>query len=144
MVHFQYRPVYSLFPVTSPLTLLRAGWSSNAPGRSRLVRVLIGAFLAVHGFVIAVAPIADAMAGHADGVVAHWEDAQDTSCPPQHDQSACQLCQVVSASFGGASSERVGPARLARAEAPLPRDAGLGAYPSALRGSPHPRGPPRA
>jgi hypothetical protein len=104
---------------------------------------VIGAWLAVHAFVIAAAPLADAMAGHAEAVVAHWEDAQDTSCPPQHDQSACQLCQVVTGAFGDTISERDEPVRLARAAGPLARDAGPHAAASALIGSPDPRGPPR-
>lgn len=107
------------------------------------MRVVIGAWLAVHAFVIAAAPVADAMAGHAEAVVAHWEDSQDTSCPPQHDPSACHLCQVVTGTFGETISDRAGPARLARAGVALPRDAGEGAPPSALLGSPAPRGPPR-
>lgn len=37
-------------------------------------------------------PVADAAAHHAP-VVAHWEDASDESCPPQHDASTCQVCQ---------------------------------------------------
>jgi hypothetical protein len=51
-------------------------------------------WLGLYILIAAVVPVADAGAPHAD-VVAHWEDASDTSCPPQHDASACQLCQLV-------------------------------------------------
>ncbi len=132
-----------IIPVSSRLSLLRFGRRRNALGRSGVLRVVIGAWLAVHAFVIAAAPVADAMAGHAEAVVAHWEDAQETSCPPQHDQSACQLCQVVTGSFGGTISEREAPVRLARVAGPPARDAGPHAAESALIGSPDPRGPPR-
>jgi len=114
---------------------------ARARKRSRVLRALIGAWLAVHGFVIAAAPIADSMAVHAESVVAHWEDAQDTSCPPQHDASACQLCQVVSATFAEGIWDRVASVGLVRVAEPVPGDVGLEAS-SAQRGAPRSRGPP--
>lgn len=114
----------------------------RARKRSRLLRAVIGVWLGVHGFVIAAAPIADAMTVHAESVVAHWEDAQDTNCPPVHDPSACQLCQVVSATFAEGLSGRVASARVVLAAEPLPGAVGLGAS-SVQRGAPHSRGPPR-
>lgn len=125
-----------------PQDVLSAGWTATARGRSRFLRLIIGSWLAVHAFVIAAAPVADALTEHSDAIVAHWEDAQDTTCPPQHDLEVCQLCQVVSATFGGKVAPGFIPARLTLATAPTPFDDGLGAHPLALRGSPHPRGPP--
>ncbi len=67
----------------------------RASGRGTLARLAIGLWLGLYASVVAVVPVVDARAGHG-AVVAHWEDASDTSCPPQHDVSACQLCQLIS------------------------------------------------
>lgn len=106
------------------------------------MRALIGAWLAVHVVVIAAAPIADAVTDRSGAMVVHWEDSQDTSCPPQHDPEVCQLCQVVSTTFGCPGTPDWVSARLRLAATPPPTDDGLDAQPLALRGSPHPRGPP--
>lgn len=104
----------------------------------------MGAWLAVHVLVLAVAPIADAQAEHAERIVAHWEDAQERSCPPLHDPAVCQLCQVVSATFGGTAGVALAPTSLVSVAAPRPRDREHVARAAALRGSPAPRGPPSA
>lgn len=114
----------------------------RALGRAGLARVVIGLWLAVHGFAVTLAPVADAMAGHAESVVAHWEDAQDTSCPPLHDPATCQLCQHLGTTLSDGPVARVAPVAVARVSGQRPRTEGLAACASALRGAPDPRGPP--
>lgn len=109
-----------------------------------LARVVIGAWLAVHGFAVAAAPLADALAGHAESVVAHWEDAQDDTCPPLHDPATCQLCQQIGTSLLAGASASEGQAPVARVAGIPPRDAGLGAYAADRGVTPDPRGPPAA
>jgi hypothetical protein len=70
--------------------------SQRRPGalRSAGMRRLVAAvWLVLYALVAVAIPIADAAATHAP-VVAHWEDGSDSTCPPRHDPSACQLCQV--------------------------------------------------
>jgi hypothetical protein len=106
------------------------------------MRALMGAWLALHVLVVAAAPLADAQADRAERIIAHWEDAQERDCPPLHDPSACQLCQVVSATFGGTAGAALAPIHLVHVAVPLPRDREYVALAAALRGSPAPRGPP--
>ena len=61
------------------------------------MRALIGAWLALHVFVVGAAPVVDALEGHGRTVVAHWEDLSSDHCPPLHDELACQLVQVFGA-----------------------------------------------
>lgn len=135
-------PELLILSVKTQRLLIRAGWTGSARGRSRLLRTVIGVTLAIHGFVIAAAPVADALSEHADSIVAHWEDAQDTRCPPQHDASACQLCRVISATSGETVPERGAAARVVSVTDMILRDASLGSRANALGGSPRPRGPP--
>ncbi len=115
----------------------------RAPSRTGLARAVVGAWLAVHGFVVAAAPVADALAGHTESVVAHWEDAQDQSCPPLHDPATCQLCQQVTSALSDGPVDRVAPAVVVRQAAVGPQEPGLGAAPAVLPGGASPRGPPR-
>ncbi len=64
-----------------------------------MARAMLALWLGLYAAVVAVVPLADARAGHG-AAVAHWEDASDTSCPPQHDTSACQLCQLIGGGAG--------------------------------------------
>lgn len=116
----------------------------RASGRGLRARLLVGIWLAVHALVALGLPVADGMLGHGDPVIAHWEDSQDTSCPPQHDAATCQLCQQIVTSFDDGRVQRVAPAKIVRAAGMLPLDLGLGAYEAARRGAPDPRGPPSA
>lgn len=136
------RPSLTILSVTMQRDLLSDRWTATVRQRSRFVRAFVGAWLAVHAFVIAAAPVADALTDHSSAMAVHWEDAQDTNCPPPHGPEACRLCQVISTTFGRTVTPEWGDARLRLAAAPPPTDAGLGAQPLALRGSPHPRGPP--
>lgn len=130
-------------PVISALRLVAfLRRSRRALGRAGLARVVVGAWLAVHGFAVTMAPVADAVAGHAESVVAHWEDAQDTSCPPLHDPATCQLCQQIGTSLSDGPAARVAPVAIVRSAALPPHSDGLGACEAALRGAPDPRGPP--
>lgn len=78
----------SLLEPTHPRASRRGGLASRA---------LAAAWLAVYMLVAMALPIADARADHGESVIAHWEDANDTRCPPQHDLSECQLCQTIGA-----------------------------------------------
>lgn len=128
-----------MLPILLPSTLRR---TQRALRRGGFARLVIGVWLAVHGFVVAAAPLADAMAGHVESVVAHWEDAQDTSCPPQHDAATCQLCQQLNTSITDDLADRAAPVSVVRAAEVLPREQGKRANEAALRGAPDPRGPP--
>ncbi|HEX4932594.1 MAG TPA: hypothetical protein VFV33_05400, partial [Gemmatimonadaceae bacterium] len=87
----------------------------TAHGRVALARTVVGVWLAIHAVVAFAAPVADAIAGgHAEAVVAHWEDANDTSCPPRHDPATCQVCQVVPARVGDGATVRVAPVAVRR------------------------------
>lgn len=125
-----------------PLPFLRRPW--RALGRGTAARIVVGLWLAVHAAVAIAAPVADGMLGHGEPVIAHWEDAQDTSCPPQHDPATCQLCQQIVTSLNDGPADRVAPVPVVRAAEVLPRALGLGAYETARRGAPDPRGPPAA
>lgn len=63
----------------------RGGWA----------RVLTGIWMVLHLLLVAGAPVADAAMGHADQVVAHWEDSEGGDCPTSHGAEDCQICQVV-------------------------------------------------
>jgi hypothetical protein len=76
-------------------------------GRGVLSRVVTGLWLATYLLVVGAVPVVDARDGHGV-VVSHWEDANDTSCPPQHDASACQLCQLI----GGSGAPAAGAAHI--------------------------------
>jgi hypothetical protein len=71
-----------------------AAFRRRASGRGTMARLTVGLWLGLYALVVAVVPVVDAGVGHG-AVVAHWEDASDTTCPPQHDASACQLCQLI-------------------------------------------------
>ncbi len=81
---------YSFGMATHPLSRLK-----DPRRRGLLARVLVGGWLLLQIGLVAAVPVVDARVGHADQVVAHWEDASDTSCPPLHDTAVCQLCQQV-------------------------------------------------
>ena len=94
--------------------------TSFAARQSGVTRLIAALWLAAHVAVVAAVPVLDARAGHVDRVVAHWEDATDTSCPPQHDVAACQLCQQLVAA-GKAPAASAGLAALVRpADRPPP------------------------
>ena len=117
----------------------------TAPGRVARARAVVGVWLAIHALVAFAAPLADAIAGgHAETVVAHWEDASDTSCPPRHDPATCQVCQIVPARVGDGATVRVEPVDVRRTIDLPPQAGGLAACTVARAGSPHPRGPPAA
>jgi hypothetical protein len=126
-------------PRQLPPTLRRTLRAARRRGFARLV---LGVWLAIHGVVVAGAPAADAMLGHAESVVAHWEDAQDTSCPPLHDPATCQLCQQVSTGFTDDLAGRHASVPVVRRAEILPRELQVGACDSAIRGASDPRGPP--
>jgi hypothetical protein len=119
-------------------------WPQRTNWRGGLARALVGVWLAIHGLVAVAMPVADGMLGHGDPVIAHWEDAQDTSCPPQHDPATCQLCQQIITALNDGPVDRVAPVTVVRAAGVLPLGLGLGAYETARRGAPDPRGPPSA
>lgn len=125
------------------LDLLRR--ARAARGRVALARAVVGVWLAIHAAVAFAAPVAEAIAGgHAESVVAHWEDASDTSCPPQHDPATCQVCQIVPAQVGDGATGRVAPVEFRRTIDLPPRAEGLAACAVVLDGTPPPRGPPTA
>lgn len=68
---------------------------SPAFRRGPLARLLAGLWVVVHLLVVAAVPVADAFAGHADEIVAHWEDAEQSDCPAEHAAGDCQLCQLL-------------------------------------------------
>lgn len=88
-----------------------------AHGRGALARLLAGLWLVVHAAVVGGAPILDAGVEHGQ-VVAHWEDASDTSCPPRHDASACPLCQIASAEGRAPTDRPAALPALGRSELP--------------------------
>lgn len=90
-----------------------------ALGRGAISRVVTGLWMALYLLVVGVVPVIDARDGHGD-VVAHWEDANDTSCPPQHDASACQLCQLIGGSGAPAADPQHFPPCQARERSPVP------------------------
>lgn len=98
-------------------------------------------WLAVFGVATIGLPVADALAGHASDVVAHWEDADDRDCPPQHDVSACQVCQANGAARR-CDAQGVGPVPATGLRTQAPESALLGDTRSVRRGSPTTRGPP--
>lgn len=111
-----------------------------ASGRSAAARLVIGLWLGLYGLVAALAPVVDARVGHG-AVVAHWEDASDTSCPPQHDASACQLCQLLGGP-GRASAGRA-LASVPASDESLPAAADRARAPAAVAvGVPSSRAPP--
>ncbi|MEX2180808.1 MAG: hypothetical protein WD771_02090 [Gemmatimonadaceae bacterium] len=114
---------------------------TRVPRRGRCARVIAGLWLLAHVGVVAAVPVIDARAGHADRVVAHWEDANDTSCPAQHDLAACQLCQQVVAAgkVTGATTALVGV--LTPAERP-PVDVRERPHRSVASANPSTRAPP--
>jgi hypothetical protein len=131
-----------LLPILRRLRRATTRVMTRAMAPSGVARVVLGLWLAIHTVVIAAAPTADAVLGHADRVVAHWEDAQDTSCPPLHDPATCQLCQQVSACFGADASGPASPAEIVRTASVLPRALGLHGRTTVHRGAGSPRGPP--
>jgi hypothetical protein len=56
---------------------------------------MAGVWVVLHLLLVAGAPVLDAAVGHADQVVAHWEDADGGDCPASHGADQCQLCQSV-------------------------------------------------
>jgi hypothetical protein len=68
--------------------------------RGRAARVVLGVWIALYLLVVGAAPIVDALAGHGEAVVAHWEDGSDERCPPKHEELGCQFVQAYS--VGGA------------------------------------------
>lgn len=128
-----------MLPIPLARTLSR---TQRALRRGRFARLVVGVWLAVHAVVVAAAPVTDAMAGHVESVVAHWEDAQDTSCPPLHDPATCQLCQHLNTSITDELADRAASVKVVRAAEVLPRGQGKRANEAALRGAPDPRGPP--
>jgi hypothetical protein len=106
-------------------------------------RAMAGLWLMVYALVAVAVPVADATASHAP-VVAHWEDATDSSCPPRHDASVCQVCQANAAagSLPAASPAPLAPVALATAAGVVPDRAGD--VPEPERGTPPSRGPPAA
>lgn len=112
-------------------------------GRRDGMRRMVGAlWLVLYALVAVAVPVADAAASHAP-VTAHWEDGSDTSCPPRHDASACQLCQAGGSviplppeapSLRIAESDAAPLVTTGRADASQPPD----------RGTPPSRAPPQA
>jgi hypothetical protein len=100
--------------MAAPLTVVQR----IAPVRGPLARACIAAWALFQIVVVATVPAIDAQAGHADQVVAHWEDSSDTSCPPLHDTSACQLCQQVTASGSSPAVRPLLPLAVEVGEAP--------------------------
>lgn len=78
-------------PSPSPRTVTER----PAPRRRGLARALAGVWVLLHLLLVAGAPVLDAAVGHADRVVAHWEDADGSDCPASHGADQCQLCQSL-------------------------------------------------
>lgn len=121
------------------------GGMQRSRGEGRKVgmrKALAALWLVVYAFVAVAVPVAEATASHAP-VVAHWEDANDSSCPPRHDASTCQLCQAgAAAGLLPAESAKVPPLEVPQ-EAPAAQPS-LADVPAPERGTPPPRGPPIA
>lgn len=88
--------------------------------RGLFTRVFTACWLLLQVTVVGAVPLVDAQAGHAGRVVAHWEDASDTTCPPMHDTGDCQLCQQVTVVGTGASARNLLPPPNPVAQAPTP------------------------
>lgn len=120
---------------------MRAAQRTAGGGRNTGMRKALAAlWLVVYALVAVAVPVAEATASHAP-VEAHWEDANDSSCPPRHDASTCQLCQAGGASglLPGRGFRLPGAEPPARAEHPAPLRVDAPAPP---RGTPPSRAPP--
>lgn len=102
---------------------------------------MAGLWLGVFGFVVGGLPVADAMVGHATSVAAHWEDSGDRDCPPQHDLTGCQLCQVHASARRTEGAPLIVPVAV-ELTAALPESILLAAIDADQGGIPAPRGPP--
>lgn len=82
--------------------------SVGRPGRAHawrpVARLLAGVWFTLYLAVVAGLPLVDAGIEHRE-VVAHWEDASDERCPPQHAGETCVLFQTITT---GASPSVVG------------------------------------
>jgi hypothetical protein len=125
--------------MTMTFSTLKPAASTGALATTR--RVVAALWLAVFGFVVGGIPVADAMVGHAQRVAAHWEDSGDRDCPPQHDASACQLCQVHASARRSETAPLVVPVAVAFSVS-LPETILLAAIDADQGGIPDPRGPP--
>jgi hypothetical protein len=85
-----------------------------------VARVLATIWLFTYAALVAGVPILDAATDHSDRVVAHWEDANDSSCPPLHDPGACLLCQQVGAGGRIPAERQLVVARRAATGTPSP------------------------
>lgn len=123
---------------------METGTQRTAPvGRKDDMRRMVASlWLVVYALVAVAVPVADAAGSHAP-VTAHWEDANDSSCPPRHDASTCQLCQAGNSAV---PLPPVAPALRAIELDVAPRLTGRGVdeVPSPVRGTPPSRAPPRA
>lgn len=120
-----------------------ASTDRSATRRGRLARLLATAWLGFYVLAVGATPVLDALAGHGQEIVAHWEDASDDRCPPRHEEVGCQFAPVFAA---GGLLEQPLPEEIApwRPQA-TPRPAAAGSvWGSAQRAVPPSRGPPAA
>jgi hypothetical protein len=126
-------------PSPRPATLAAA-----LVGRGLLARVMAGVLLVLQVFVVGAVPVLDAATDHADKVVVHIEDAQQSDCPASHDAEDCQLCQAHTQLRGlpvaaGSLPQPTGPRAVA-----LPMDVLEGAPALVFLAGNTSRAPPRA
>jgi len=108
---------------------------------SALARVIAAAWLVVYAAIGVGFPVLDAQTDHSDRVVAHWEDASDTDCPPTHDPAVCQVCQQITAASKAPADRAIGESDAARSTEP-PLDAQRRPLRSVAAAIPSTRAPP--
>lgn len=106
-----------------------------------LRRAIASLWLALFAFASLGVPVLDAKLDHSADVAAHWEDADDRSCPPRHDASVCQLLQ---AHHSARTSQGASLSSSPEVEFEARRPETLARVPAqaALMGGPTSRGPP--
>ncbi len=72
----------------------RATASTNT-GRSAMKRFAATLLMLAYAAIQVAIPVLDAQTNHAERIVAHWQDASETNCPPLHDPAVCQVCQQM-------------------------------------------------
>jgi len=85
-------------------------------------RLLAGIWMALQLAIVAGLPAVDAAIEHRE-VVAHWEDASDKRCPPQHGDAECLLFQTISGGAARALVESMVVADLEQGDAGRPVEA---------------------
>lgn len=115
----------------------------SARRQSGWVRALAPLVVALHLFLAVAVPVLDAQAAHADRVVVHIEDAQQSDCPASHTTEDCQLCQLLTSTRFGASTA-LAPLPPALQASPRPEDGTRQGQPAPAIAGGGSRAPPRA